>query len=111
MFRGAKISGSKMVITFDGVGQGLKMHDGNKLDEFAVGGADRKWHWASAQCHFRSAPPTANSSSLLPSCIFKPWPTPSNVITIFEPEIFAPRNIGQEVVSLRPHTPGMGRAS
>src|SRR5216683_2601576 len=49
MFREAKISGSKMVITFDDVGQGLKMHDGNKLDEFAVAGADRKWHWAEAR--------------------------------------------------------------
>jgi len=33
MFRVAKISGSKIVITFDDVGRGLKIHDGDKLDE------------------------------------------------------------------------------
>ena len=44
-----KISGSKIVLTFSGVGHGLKLRDGDKLDEFAVAGADRKWHWAEAR--------------------------------------------------------------
>jgi sialate O-acetylesterase len=48
-FRTAKISGSKIVITFDDVGQGLRIRDGDKLDEFAIAGADRKWHWAQAR--------------------------------------------------------------
>src|SRR6185295_5193109 len=48
-FRTAKISGSKIVITFDDVGQGLRIRDGDKLDELAIAGADRKWHWAQAR--------------------------------------------------------------
>jgi sialate O-acetylesterase len=49
MFRSAKAEGSRMVLTFDDVGAGLKIRDGDKLDEFAVAGADRKWHWAEAK--------------------------------------------------------------
>jgi sialate O-acetylesterase len=49
MFSKAKIAGSKIVLTFDDVGEGLKIHDGDKLDEFAIAGADRKWSWAQAR--------------------------------------------------------------
>jgi sialate O-acetylesterase len=49
MFRGAKVAGSKIVLTFDEVGTGLRIRDGDKLDEFAIAGADRKWHWAEAK--------------------------------------------------------------
>jgi sialate O-acetylesterase len=49
LFREAKIDGSKIVVTFDEVSHGLRISDGDKLDEFAVAGADRKWHWASAK--------------------------------------------------------------
>jgi sialate O-acetylesterase len=49
MFREAKTSGSKMVLKFDQVGDGLRLRDGDKLDEFAIAGADRKWYWASAK--------------------------------------------------------------
>ena len=48
-FSRAKIDGSKIVLTFDDVGQGLKIRDGDKLDEFAIAGADHKWHWAEAR--------------------------------------------------------------
>ncbi len=49
MFRKVKIAGSKIVLTFDDVGQGLRIRDGDKLDEFAIAGADRRWHWAQAK--------------------------------------------------------------
>jgi sialate O-acetylesterase len=49
MFRQAKVVGSKIVLTFDEAGEGLKIRDGDKLDEFAIAGADRKWHWAEAK--------------------------------------------------------------
>jgi sialate O-acetylesterase len=49
MFSKLKVSGSKLVLTFDDVGTGLKIRDGDKLQEFAVAGADRKWHWAEAR--------------------------------------------------------------
>ncbi len=49
MFRKAEIAGSKIILTFDEVGQGLKLRDGDKLDEFAIAGADHKWHWAEAK--------------------------------------------------------------
>jgi sialate O-acetylesterase len=49
MFSKAKIAGLKIVLTFDDVGQGLKIRDGDKLEEFAIAGADHKWHWAQAK--------------------------------------------------------------
>ena len=49
MFRRAEINGSKIVLTFDEVGQGLKLRDGDKLEEFAIAGADHKWYWAEAK--------------------------------------------------------------
>ncbi|HEX8072682.1 MAG TPA: sialate O-acetylesterase [Pyrinomonadaceae bacterium] len=49
MFRELKVNGSKLVLKFDDVGKGLRVRDGDKLDEFAVAGADRKWHWAEAR--------------------------------------------------------------
>jgi len=49
VFREAKIAGSKMIVKFDQAGDGLKIRDGDKLDEFAIAGADRKWHWANAK--------------------------------------------------------------
>jgi sialate O-acetylesterase len=49
MFSKARIAGSKIVLTFDEVGQGLRIRDGDTLDEFAIAGADHKWHWAQAK--------------------------------------------------------------
>jgi sialate O-acetylesterase len=49
MYRKAKIDGSRIILTFDDVGQGLRIRDGDKLDEFAIAGADHKWRWAQAK--------------------------------------------------------------
>jgi len=49
MFRDAKISGSKIMLKFDEAGTGLRIRDGDKLDEFAIAGADHKWFWANAR--------------------------------------------------------------
>jgi sialate O-acetylesterase len=49
MFRAAKISGPRILLKFDEVGDGLRIRDGDKLDEFAIAGADQKWHWANAR--------------------------------------------------------------
>ena len=49
MFREAKISGSKIVLNFDEAGTGLRIRDGDKLDEFAIAGTDHKWFWADAK--------------------------------------------------------------
>ena len=49
LLRAAKVSGQKMVLTFDDAGAGLKIGDGDKLEEFAIAGADHKWVWAEAK--------------------------------------------------------------
>jgi sialate O-acetylesterase len=54
MFRAVKPKGSKLVLTFDEVGKGLRIHDGSELEEFAVAGADHQWHWASAKIKRRN---------------------------------------------------------
>ncbi len=48
-YRSAKVEGAKIVLTFDEAGKGLRLRDGDKLDEFAVAGADKKWYWAQAK--------------------------------------------------------------
>jgi sialate O-acetylesterase len=49
MFRASKVNGQKIVLTFDEVGQGLRIRDGDHLEEFAIAGADHKWRWAEAK--------------------------------------------------------------
>lgn len=44
-----KIAGTKIVLTFANIGSGLKIRDGDQLDEFAIAGADKQWHWAQAR--------------------------------------------------------------
>jgi sialate O-acetylesterase len=41
--------GGKVTLTFDNVGKGLKIKDGDRLDEFAIAGDDKKWIWADAK--------------------------------------------------------------
>ncbi len=53
MFRRAQFAGPKVVLTFADVGRGLRIRDGDKLDEFAIAGADHKWHWAEAKIRGR----------------------------------------------------------
>ena len=54
VFRNAKLRGSRLVVTFDDVGKGLRIRNGGKLEEFAVAGADHQWHWASAKSEGRN---------------------------------------------------------
>src|SRR5881394_1398571 len=49
VLRNSKVERSKIVLTFNEVGSGLRIQDGDKLDEFAIAGADRKWVWAHAK--------------------------------------------------------------
>ena len=42
------IEGSKVRVRFTHVGQGLAFKHGEKLQGFAIAGADKKWHWATA---------------------------------------------------------------
>jgi sialate O-acetylesterase len=48
-FRQAKVAGSKIILTFADAGRGLRIRDGVRLEEFAIAGADHKWHWAEAK--------------------------------------------------------------
>lgn len=42
----ARLDGSVVRVTFDHVGDGLAWKHGEKLQGFALAGADGKWHWA-----------------------------------------------------------------
>ena len=44
----ADAKNGKVILTFADVGAGLKIRDGDKLDEFAIAGEDKKWYWAEA---------------------------------------------------------------
>src|ERR1051326_3542166 len=49
MFHDAKVAGSKIILRFDDAGTGLRIRDGDRLDEFAIAGAAHKWYWANAK--------------------------------------------------------------
>ena len=49
VLKNVAINGSKIVLSFADVGSGLKIKDGDKLDEFAIAGSDKKWVWADAK--------------------------------------------------------------
>jgi len=49
VLRKAEVKNTKMVLTFDNAGTGLKIASGDKLSEFAIAGADKKWVWAEAK--------------------------------------------------------------
>lgn len=48
-FQKAEIKADKIILTFTEVGAGLKIRDGDRLDEFAIAGADKKFIWADAK--------------------------------------------------------------
>lgn len=45
----SQIKGSKIVLTFENVGSGLKIKNGGELDEFAIAGSEQKFVWAEAK--------------------------------------------------------------
>jgi len=47
-YRSMKVSGSKIVLEFDHVGNGLYTFDTREPVGFAIAGKDRKWEWAQA---------------------------------------------------------------
>jgi sialate O-acetylesterase len=49
LYKSAIIEGSKIVLTFNHVGGGLITNDGEDLNRFEIGGADKKFEWATAK--------------------------------------------------------------
>ena len=43
------VKGNKILLTFDDIGAGLKIRKGEKLEEFAIAGEDKKFVWAEAK--------------------------------------------------------------
>lgn len=44
-----EVKDNKIILTFDDVGAGLKIKNGDKLNEFAIAGDDKKFVWAEAK--------------------------------------------------------------
>ncbi len=49
LYRAYRKDGNKITLSFDGVGSGLKAHDGGPLAEFSVAGPDGEFVWAQAE--------------------------------------------------------------
>ncbi len=49
IFKKYEIKSDKIILIFDEVGSGLRIKSGNKLDEFAIAGEDKKFIWAAAK--------------------------------------------------------------
>ena len=48
-FKKAEVKGARILLTFDSAGSGLRISNGDRLNEFAIAGADKKWVWAEAR--------------------------------------------------------------
>jgi len=69
VLKAAAIEGSKIVLTFDHVGSGLKIRDGDKLDEFAIAGDDKKWYWADARIVGKNKIEVSSASVTAPKAV------------------------------------------
>lgn len=49
LYKGFKIDGARITVTFDHLGKGLKSADGGPLKRFEIRGEDGKWVWADAK--------------------------------------------------------------
>lgn len=49
VFKKYEVKNNKIILTFDEVGTGLKIKNGDKLQEFAIAGDDKKFVWAEAK--------------------------------------------------------------
>lgn len=49
IYKSMKINGNKVIISFDNIGSGLVIRRGDKLDQFAIAGANGKYVWAKAK--------------------------------------------------------------
>ena len=45
----SEVKGNKIILTFEDVGTGLKLKSGDKLNDFAIAGEDKKFVWAEAK--------------------------------------------------------------
>jgi sialate O-acetylesterase len=49
IYQSSRIDGNKIIVRFTEAADGLKLTDGEKLDEFIIAGEDKVWKWASAK--------------------------------------------------------------
>ncbi|MDD6209329.1 MAG: sialate O-acetylesterase [Bacteroidales bacterium] len=49
LYQGYQVNGNRLLVSFDGVGGGLKSSDGKPLRNFEISGADGKWYPAQAE--------------------------------------------------------------
>ena len=65
----SEIKGGKIILTFGDVGGGLKIKNGDKLEEFAIAGADKKWVWAHAKIVGKNKVEVSSSSIASPIAV------------------------------------------
>ena|ERR1043165_8853867 len=69
MFHDARLAGSTIVLKFNEAGAGLRIRHGDKLDEFAIAGADHKWYWANARIVDKNAVEVRSASVARPLAV------------------------------------------
>lgn len=59
----------KVILTFDDVGTGLRIRSGDKLEEFAIAGDDKKWYWADAKIVGKNRVEVSSSQVKIPRAV------------------------------------------
>jgi sialate O-acetylesterase len=69
VFEKIEVKGDKIILTFRDAGSGLKIKDGDRLDEFAIAGADKKWFWADAKIAGKNKIEVSSAKVLSPAAV------------------------------------------
>lgn len=73
LYRSSEVADGKMRITFDQVGEGLKVREGEKLQRFEIAGEDKVWHWADAAIDSKDGVVVSSPEVAQPAAVRYAW--------------------------------------
>ncbi len=73
LFKSSKKADGAIRVTFDHVGEGLKVRDGGDLKRFEIAGEDKVWHWADAQIEGKDSVVVSSAEVADPVAVRYAW--------------------------------------
>lgn len=73
LYRSSEVGDGKIRVTFDQVGEGLKVREGEKLQRFEIAGEDKVWHWADAAIDGKDGVVVSSPEVAQPAAVRYAW--------------------------------------